>query len=132
MAAVTAAKIPALLERYGLTEADVRWDPVRQESSFRYTKNVDWTDSSGTPQTCQAKRQVNFVGPDGVRMVDGPCRIVYYYHLPKTGGGTLVRHFGSQPLVQMLRYESTMYVPPQNKSLFYWEHQVGRCRLTSG
>ncbi|HCL71142.1 MAG TPA: hypothetical protein DIC65_08900, partial [Actinobacteria bacterium] len=33
MAAVTAAKIPALLERYGLTEADVRWDPVRQESS---------------------------------------------------------------------------------------------------
>ena len=38
----------------------------RQESSFRYTKNVDWTDSSGTPQTCQAKRQVNFVGPDGV------------------------------------------------------------------
>ena len=66
MAAVTAAKIPALLERYGLTEADVRWDPVRQESSFRYTKNVDWTDSSGTPQTCQAKRQVNFVGPDGV------------------------------------------------------------------
>lgn len=66
MAAVTAANIPGLLETYGLTDADVRWDPVRQESSFRYTKDVDWTDSSGTRQTCRAARQVNFVGPDGV------------------------------------------------------------------
>ncbi|MGA0286726.1 MAG: glycosyl hydrolase family 18 protein, partial [Phycisphaerales bacterium] len=38
MAAVTAADIPGLLTTYGLTDADVRWDPVRQESSFRYTK----------------------------------------------------------------------------------------------
>ncbi len=66
MAAVTAADIPELLATYGLTDADVTWDPVRQESSFRYTKQVDWTDSSGNRQTCNAKRQVNFVGPDGV------------------------------------------------------------------
>lgn len=66
MAAVTAADIPGLLTTYGLTDADVRWDPVRQESSFRYTKEVDWTDSSGSRQTCLAQRQVNFVGPDGV------------------------------------------------------------------
>jgi len=66
MAAVTAADIPELLATYGLTDADVTWDPVRQESSFRYTKQVDWTDSSGNRQTCNAQRQVNFVGPDGV------------------------------------------------------------------
>ena len=66
MAAVTASDVPELLATYGLTDADVTWDPVRQESSFRYTKNVDWTNSSGIRQTCQAKRQVNFVGPDGV------------------------------------------------------------------
>lgn len=66
MAAVTAADIPELLATYGLTDADVRWDPNRQESSFRYTKEVDWTDGAGNRQTCLAKRQVNFVGPDGV------------------------------------------------------------------
>lgn len=66
MAAVTAADIPELLATYGLTDADVTWDPDRQESSFRYTKEVDWTDGSGNRQTCFAERQVNFVGPDGV------------------------------------------------------------------
>jgi len=60
---------------------------------------------------------------NGARKVDGPCRIVYYYHLPKTGGGSIVRHYGHQREVQMLRYESTMYVPPQNESLAYWESQ---------
>ncbi len=66
MAAVTASDIPEILARYGLTDADVRWDPERQESSFRYTKEVDWTDSAGNRQTCFAERQLNFVGPDGV------------------------------------------------------------------
>jgi len=66
MAAVTAAGIPELLATYGLTDADVRWDPVRQESSFRYDKEVNWTDGAGNRQTCLASRQVNFVGPDGV------------------------------------------------------------------
>jgi spore germination protein YaaH len=66
MAAVTAADIPEILTRYGLTETDIRWDPQRQESSFRYTKEVRWTDRAGNRQTCLAKRQLNFVGPDGV------------------------------------------------------------------
>lgn len=66
MAAVTAKEIPGLLATYGLTDADVTWDPVRQESSFRYVKRVEWTDSAGNRQVCDARRQVNFVGPDGV------------------------------------------------------------------
>lgn len=66
MSAVTAREIPELLARYGLTDADVTWDPVTQESSFRYTKQVEWTDAAGNRQTCNAERQVNFVGPDAV------------------------------------------------------------------
>lgn len=66
MAAVTAAEIPELLATYGLTQADVTFDPATQESSFRYDKSVDWTDAAGNRQVCRAKRQVNFVGPDGV------------------------------------------------------------------
>ena len=66
MAAVTAQRIPGLLENYGLTSADVTWNPETQESSFRYTKVVDWTDRSGRSQRCLAERQVNFVGPDAV------------------------------------------------------------------
>lgn len=66
MSAVTAREIPELLARYGLTDADVTWDPVTQESSFRYTKQVEWTDANGSRQTCNAERQVNFVGPDAV------------------------------------------------------------------
>ena len=66
MSSVTAGAIPELLATYGLTDADVTWDPDTQESSFRYTKQVDWTDGAGTPQVCNAERQVNFVGPDAV------------------------------------------------------------------
>uniref|UniRef100_A0A7S0SMB4 Uncharacterized protein n=1 Tax=Mantoniella antarctica TaxID=81844 RepID=A0A7S0SMB4_9CHLO len=52
------------------------------------------------------------------------CKILYYYHLPKTGGGSIVQYFGHTPGVQMLRYESTVYVPEQNKTLYFWEHQT--------
>lgn len=66
MTAVTARQIPALLATHGLTEADVRWNSATEESFFRFTKRVDWTDGSGNRQTCNAERQVNFVGPDAV------------------------------------------------------------------
>ena len=66
MSAITAREIPELLARYGLTDADVTWDPNTQESFFRYVKVVEWTDGAGNPQVCNAERQVNFVGPDAV------------------------------------------------------------------
>lgn len=66
MSAVTAREIPELLATYGLSDADVTWNPETQESSFRYTKKVEWTDGAGNPQICNAERQVNFVGPDAV------------------------------------------------------------------
>ena len=51
------------------------------------------------------------------------CKIGYYYHIPKTGGGSLVRYFGHLPEVELLRYEATIHVPKENKTLWYWEHQ---------
>jgi len=66
MSSVTAREIPELLATYGLSEADVTWNPDTLESSFRYTKKVEWTDGAGSPQVCNAERQVNFVGPDAV------------------------------------------------------------------
>lgn len=66
MSSVTAREIPELLATYGLSDADVTWNPETQESFFRYTKKVDWTDGAGNPQVCNAERQVNFVGPDAV------------------------------------------------------------------
>jgi len=66
MSAITAREIPELLARYGLSDADVTWDPTTQESSFRYVKDVEWTDGAGNRQVCNAERQVNFVGPDAV------------------------------------------------------------------
>ena len=66
MSAITAREIPELLARYGLTDADVTWDPDTQESYFRYVKDVEWTDGAGNRQVCNAERQVNFVGPDAV------------------------------------------------------------------
>ena len=50
-------------------------------------------------------------------------RFGYYYHIPKTGGGSLVRYFGHLPEVELLRYEATIHVPKENKTLWYWEHQ---------
>lgn len=66
MSSVTARGIPGLLATYGLSDADVTWDPETQESYFRYTKQVEWTDNAGNRQVCNAERQVNFVGPDAV------------------------------------------------------------------
>jgi spore germination protein YaaH len=66
MSSVTARDIPELLATYGLSDADVTWDPETQESYFRYTKQVEWTDNAGNRQVCNAERQVNFVGPDAV------------------------------------------------------------------
>lgn len=66
MSSVTARGIPELLATYGLTDADVTWNPETQESFFRYTKPVEWTDGAGNRQVCNAERQVNFVGPDAV------------------------------------------------------------------
>ena len=54
---------------------------------------------------------------------DEACKIGYYYHIPKTGGGSLVRYFGHLPEVELLRYEATIHVPKENKTLWYWEHQ---------
>ena len=54
---------------------------------------------------------------------DETCKIGYYYHIPKTGGGSLVRYFGHLPEVELLRYEATIHVPKENKTLWYWEHQ---------
>lgn len=51
------------------------------------------------------------------------CKIGYYYHIPKTGGGSLVRYFGHLPEVELLRYEATIHVPKENKTLWYWAHQ---------
>ena len=47
------------------------------------------------------------------------CKIGYYYHIPKTGGGSLVRYFGHLPEVELLRYEATIHVPKENKTLWY-------------
>ncbi len=66
MSAITARQIPGLLAEYGLSEADVTWNPETEESFFRYTKKVEWTDGAGNRQVCNAERQVNFVGPDAV------------------------------------------------------------------
>ena len=54
---------------------------------------------------------------------DEACKIGYYYHIPNTGGGSLVRYFGHLPEVELLRYEATIHVPKENKTLWYWEHQ---------
>ena len=57
------------------------------------------------------------------KLRDAECKIGYYYHIPKTGGGSLVRYFGHLPEVELLRYESTIHVPKENKTLYFWEHQ---------
>ena len=34
-----------------------------------------------------------------------------------------MRYFGHLPEVELLRYEATIHVPKENKTLWYWEHQ---------
>lgn len=74
--------------------------------------------SNGTEQSVikTASRPIRALSTSG-------CKIGYYYHIPKTGGGSLVRYFGHLPQVELLRYESTKFVPVENKTLWFWEHQ---------
>ena len=68
------------------------------------------------------------VAPPSASLGDAPssdsdCKILYYYHIPKTGGGSVVRYFGHHPDVELLRYESTKFVTPDNSTLYHWEHE---------
>lgn len=68
------------------------------------------------------------VAPTSASLGDAPssdsdCKILYYYHIPKTGGGSVVRYFGHHPDVELLRYESTKFVTPDNSTLYHWEHE---------
>ncbi len=60
---MTDADIPAFIARQG---GQPVWDDVRKESYFEYQKQVTWTDSSGSSQTCTASKIMWFVGPQGV------------------------------------------------------------------
>ena len=60
------ADIPALLTSVGVQPQDVQWSETDQENWVYYDKKVTWTDSSGTSQTCTAKRVMWWVGPQAV------------------------------------------------------------------
>jgi spore germination protein YaaH len=65
MASVTDREIPALLASVGVTD-QVQWSEADQENWVYYDKKVNWTDASGTQQTCTAKRVMWWVGPQAV------------------------------------------------------------------
>jgi spore germination protein YaaH len=65
-ASVNDADIPGLLASLGVASEEVQWSEVDQENWVYYDKNVKWTDSSGTTQTCTAKRVMWWVGPQAV------------------------------------------------------------------
>jgi len=66
MASVTDANIPGVLADVGVTPDQVQWSDTDQENWVYYDKALNWTDSSGTPQTCIAKRVMWWVGPQAV------------------------------------------------------------------
>jgi spore germination protein YaaH len=66
MASVTDANIPSTLASAGVDPASVQWSDSDQESWVYYNKKVTWTDSTGTQQTCTAKRVMWWVGPQAV------------------------------------------------------------------
>jgi spore germination protein YaaH len=65
-ASVNDADIPELLATVGVAPEDVQWSDTDQENWVYYDKKVKWTDSSGTTQTCTAKRVMWWVGPQAV------------------------------------------------------------------
>ena len=50
-----------------------------------------------------AKTRGEGVFPTAARDGEEACKIGYYYHIPKTGGGSLVQYFGHLPEVELLR-----------------------------
>lgn len=65
-ASVADSEIPALLTSVGVTQADIQWSDTDQENWVRYDKPVSWTDANGVRQTCVAKREMWWVGPQAV------------------------------------------------------------------
>jgi spore germination protein YaaH len=60
---MTDADIPAFIAKQGGVST---WDDTSKENTFPYNKRLDWTDSSGTSQTCTASKILRFGGPEGV------------------------------------------------------------------
>lgn len=60
---MTDADIPAFIAKQG---GAASWDDTSKENTFPYTRSINWTDSSGTSQTCTASKILRFGGPEGV------------------------------------------------------------------
>lgn len=60
---MTDADIPAFIAKQG---GATTWDDTSKENTFPYTRSINWTDSSGTSQTCTASKILRFGGPEGV------------------------------------------------------------------
>ena len=52
--------------------------------------------------------------------VEPKCRLLFYYHVPKTGGGSIVRYFHESNDVDVVRYESTKYITPAMGEIYTW------------
>jgi len=65
-ASVNDSEVAGVLATNGVTPDQVQWSDTDQENWVYYDKKVNWTDSSGTRQTCTAKRVMWWVGPQAV------------------------------------------------------------------
>ncbi len=63
---ITDSQINAVLAAQGVDPSAIQWDPVNAENFVEYNKPVQWKDSTGAMQTCNAKRIMWFVGPQAV------------------------------------------------------------------
>ena len=53
------------------------------------------------------KREIGALGA-GQASEDAPCKILYFYHVPRTGGGTLLAHFANVG-IDVQRFERSRY-----------------------
>ena len=65
-ASVNDSEVAGVLAKNGVAPDQVQWSDSDQENWVYYDKKVNWTDSSGTRQTCTAKRVMWWVGPQAV------------------------------------------------------------------
>ena len=95
-------------------------EAMHRADERRETARLARVDARRAERRAGKKESANHDESSNAHHVEPKCRLLFYYHVPKTGGGSIVRYFHESNDVDVIRYESTKYITPAMGEIYTW------------
>ena len=95
-------------------------EAMHRADERRETARLARVDARRAERRAGKKESANHDESSNAHHVEPKCRLLFYYHVPKTGGGSIVRYFHESNDVDVVRYESTKYITPAMGEIYTW------------